>query len=182
MTEVALTKPTWDRTRVIPQVLVGAGGVACYHVVSGSVIALVVVCGHLLLWWFFFTNLRRASRLHQLMGEHGEKVQVRTVITPDLRPMGAGYPTWWLLPSLGCLAAIFWQPLRPWMELALWIDLARVGFHTLAVLHARAGLNHRIRLIEDPQYLGKYIDMERFAELNERAASERSTPQGKDNS
>jgi hypothetical protein len=160
VTHSEIHAPRWSVGRVLPQIVLGIGGALAYHLARGSFMALLVFCVHAMLWWTFFANLKLADELHRVMAQHGEKL-----VSPDAdgRPMGAGYPWYWLLPGILYGAGAFWDPLVEWCKLVLIVDLARLGLHLLAVSHSRAGMKHRLLLVEDEDYRNRFgIDYEKM--------------------
>jgi len=142
--------------RILPQVMIGIAGTLAYHLVYDSTHALINFFLHMMLWWTFSSNLSLAKQIHDLMARSGVDLVSSDPDDADQRPMGDGYPYYWLLPGLLYLAAVMHEPLTSWCDLILWLDSARLVLHLIMVGTPRASMKHRLRLIEDPEYRRRF--------------------------
>jgi len=153
----------WDRRRVLTLLVCGAVGQTLLIVPGERLMGaalLGLTAAHAL---FFFRNVRLATRLEQVLRESGDLPEDYDD-DGDTSPIGSGQPWALLLLPAIYVAGLFDKHLDVLVSVAIWIDLARLVVQTLMVIFVHADLRHRVKMLTDPAYLQRTIQIAREQE------------------
>ena len=170
MTDSDAARPMWDRRRVLTLLIAGVVGQTLLITLDGpswwtwmGAALLGLTLAHAL---FFFRNVRLATRLEAVLRESGDLPDDYDE-SDDSAPMGSAQPWSLLLLPAVYVAGHFDAHLEVLVTVAIWIDLVRlvVQFLMVAVIHA--DLRHRVRMLTDPAYLQRALEIARAKESGE---------------
>ncbi len=159
-------RPMWDRRRVLTLLIAGVVGQTLLIAPGGRMMGAALLGLTLAHALFFFRNVRLATRLEAVLRESGDLPEDYDE-SDDSAPMGSAQPWLFLLLPAVYVAGLFDVHLEVLVTAAVWIDLVRlvVQFLMVAVIHA--DLRHRVRMLTDPAYLQKALEIARSKEGGE---------------
>lgn len=163
-------RPMWDRRRVLTLLIAGIVGQVLLITLDGPVMwvwmgaaLLGLTLAHAL---FFFRNVRLATHLEAVLRESGDLPEDYDE-SDDSAPMGSAQPWYLLLLPAVYLAGHFDVHLEVLVTVAVWIDLVRLVVQVLMVAVIHADLRHKVRMLTDPVYLQRALEIARAKESGE---------------
>ena len=170
MAESEAGRPMWDRRRVTTLLVAGAVGQLTLIVLDGpslwmwmGAVLLGLTLAHAL---FFFRNVRLATRLEAVLRESGDLPEDYDE-SDDSAPMGSAQPWVFLLLPATYVAGHLDVHLEVLVDIAIWIDLVRLVIQFLMVAVIHGDLRHRVRMLTDPAYLHKALEIARSKQAGE---------------